>query len=90
MITKEQKEKLVKAFGRSSKDVGSCEVQVAMLSERIKQISLHLKSAKKDYHSQRGLLSMVSRRRTFLNYLKKNQTQNYENVLKSLKEHGYM
>lgn len=90
MITKEAKEKLVIAFGRTPKDVGSSEVQIAVLSERIKQISLHLKTAKKDYHSQRGLLGMVSKRRTFLNYLKKNKAQSYENVLKALKEHGYM
>ncbi len=90
MILAETKEKLIKVFGKSSKDVGSCEVQVAFLSERIKQISGHLKDAPKDFHSQRGLLKLISRRRSFLNYLKKNQTKSYEKVLSSLKEHGYM
>lgn len=90
MISKETMEKLIKVFGKSSKDVGSCEVQVAMLSERIKQISGHLKGSPKDYHSQRGLLCLVGKRRSLLNYLKKNNTQGYEKVLKGLKEHGYM
>jgi small subunit ribosomal protein S15 len=90
MITKEAKEKLIKTFGKSPKDVGSCEVQIAIFSERIRQISEHLKAAKKDHHSQRGLLNLVGRRRTFLNYLKKNDLKSYENVLGSLKEHGYI
>jgi small subunit ribosomal protein S15 len=89
MVAKEVKEKLIKVFGKSSSDVGSCEVQIALLSERIRQVSEHLKIAKKDFHSQLGLLRMVGKRRAFLNYLKENQTQSYEKVLKSLKEHGY-
>lgn len=90
MITKEVKTQLIKTFGKSPKDVGSCEVQIALISERIRQIASHLKDAKKDFHSQQGLLRLVSQRRSFLNYLKKNQIKNYENVLKSLKEHGYL
>jgi small subunit ribosomal protein S15 len=61
-----------------------------LLSERIRQISEHLKIARKDFHSQRGLLSLVGRRRSFLSYLAKNNPQSYENVITSLKEHGYM
>ncbi len=90
MIVKETKEKLIKAFGKSPKDVGSCEVQIALLSERIRQISEHLKAAQKDHHSQRGLLDLVGRRRSFLNYLKENDPKSYENVIGSLKEHGYI
>ncbi len=90
MINKEEKSKLIKAFAKSANDVGSSEVQIALLSERIRQISAHLKGAPKDSHSQRGLLCMVGKRRSFLNYLKKNQAKNYENVLQSLKAHGYM
>lgn len=90
MIAKDVKEKLIKAFGISPKDVGSCQVQVALISERIRQISEHLKTAKKDYHSERGLVCLVGKRRAFLEYLKKNQEQNYQKVLNSLKEHGYM
>jgi small subunit ribosomal protein S15 len=89
MIAKDKKEQIIKAFGKSPKDVGSCEVQIALLSERIRQISEHLKVARKDYHSQRGLLLLVGKRRTFLNYLKKNNKTSYEKVLQSLKEHGY-
>lgn len=90
MINKEVKSKLIKAFGKSANDVGSCEVQVALLSERIRQIAEHLKAARKDYHSQKGLLSLVGKRRTFLKYLKKNSPESYETVVTSLKEHGYM
>lgn len=90
MINKEMKTKLIKAFAKSPTDVGSSEVQIAILSERIRQISAHLKAAPKDSHSQRGLLSLVGRRRSFLSYLKENQAKNYENVLQTLKAHGYM
>ncbi len=89
MLTKEIKEKIIKSFGKSPRDVGSCEVQIALLSERIRQISEHLKKAQKDYHSQRGLILMVGKRRTFLRYLKENDVKSYERVTQSLKEHGY-
>lgn len=90
MINKDSKSKIIKAFAKSSNDVGSCEVQVALLSERIRQISEHLKKSPKDFHSQRGLMLLIGKRRSFLNYLKKNQAKSYENVLSSLKAHGYM
>jgi small subunit ribosomal protein S15 len=90
MIRKEIKEKLIKAFGKSTKDVGSSEVQIALLSERIRQISEHLKKAPKDYHSQRGLLMLVGRRRTFLNYLEKNDLKGFGKVQQNLKENGYL
>ena len=90
MIAPETKEKLIKVFGKSPNDVGSCEVQIAFLSERIKQVSEHLKASPKDKHSQYGLLRMVGRRRVFLRYLAKNNKQNHQNFLNLLKEHGCM
>jgi small subunit ribosomal protein S15 len=90
MINKEAKTKIIKTFGKSANDVGSSQVQVALLSERIRQISEHLKKSPKDFHSQRGLVILVGKRRSFLNYLKKNQAESYANVLSSLKAHGYM
>lgn len=90
MLNKEIKIKLIEAFGKSPKDVGSCEVQIALFSERIRQISEHLKKAPKDFHSQRGLMLLVGKRRTFLNYLKKNAKASYEKVVATLKEFRYM
>lgn len=84
MLTKEQKERIVKGFGRSEKDSGSCEVQIALLTERIKQISDHLKAFPKDNHSRRGLLKLVGRRRRYVQYLRKHDTERYENVIKKL------
>ncbi|NDD55091.1 30S ribosomal protein S15 [bacterium] len=88
MIRPEEKQKLIKAFGKSPNDVGSCEVQIALLSERIKQISNHLKAAPKDFASTRGLMMLIGKRRSFLNYLKKNNEASYNNVVQSLKTHG--
>lgn len=88
MISKETKSLIIKNFAKSANDVGSCEVQIALLSERIKRIAEHLKKAKKDFHSQRGLLLLVGRRRTFLGYLKKNDPKGYESLIQSLKIHG--
>lgn len=88
MIRSEVKEKLIKAFGKSPNDVGSCEVQIALLSERINQISLHLRTAKKDFASLRGLMMLLGKRRSFYNYLKKNNEVSYNNVMQSLKTHG--
>ena len=90
MIQKETKLKLIKAFGKSPEDVGSCEVQCALISERIRQISEHLKVAPKDYSSQRGLMKLVGQRRSFLAYLKKNDEPSHNNVVQSLKAHGLM
>ena len=87
MIRNDVKQKLIKAFGKSPNDVGSCEVQIAVLSERIKQISNHLKEAKKDYSSQRGLMVLIGKRRTFFKYLKKNNEASYNNVMTQLKSH---
>lgn len=90
MIRKETKEKLIKAFGKSANDVGSSEVQIALLSERIRQISEHLKKSPKDFHSQRGLLMLVGKRRVFFRYLEKNDLKGLGKVQQNLKEHGYL
>ena len=82
MLSKEEKEKIIKEFGKSENDTGSCEVQIALLSERIKQISQHLKSFPKDKHSRRGLLRLVGKRRAFFNYLKKSDVSQYEKLMK--------
>ncbi len=84
MLTKEVKEKIIKEFQRAGSDSGSCEVQIALLTERIKQITQHLKSFPKDKHSTRGLIKLVGRRRTFYKYLKKTNPERYGFVVKKL------
>jgi small subunit ribosomal protein S15 len=90
MITKEVKEQLIKSFAQSPHDVGSTEVQIALLSERIRQISEHLKKSPKDVHSERGLLQLVGKRRRIAAYLEKNDKESFEKVQKTLKEHRYI
>ena len=70
-MTKERKTEIIKNFGRDEKDTGSSEVQIALLTERINELTEHLKVHKKDNHSRRGLLQMVGKRRNLLNYLPK-------------------
>ena len=77
-MTKERKTEIIKNFGRDEKDTGSSEVQIALLTERINELTEHLKVHKKDNHSRRGLLQMVGKRRNLLNYLSKNDYQNTE------------
>ena len=84
MITKEQKAELVKQYGKSETDTGSAEVQVAILTARIKELTEHMKSHKKDFHTRRGLLMLVGKRRRLLSYIKKNDIENYRNLIKSL------
>ena len=84
MITKEQKAELVKQYGKSDTDPGSAEVQVAILSARIKELTEHMKSHQKDFHTRRGLLMLVGKRRRLLSYIKKNDIENYRNLIKSL------
>ena len=84
MIAKEQKAELVKKYGKSDTDTGSAEVQVAILSARIKELTEHMKSHKKDFHTRRGLLMLVGKRRRLLSYIKKNDIENYRNLIKSL------
>lgn len=84
MLTKEKKTDVVKKFGKAGADTGSTPVQIALLTERIKDLSTHLKGSKKDYASQRGLLKLVGQRRRLLAYLKKSDLASYNNVLKQL------
>lgn len=80
-----EKQKIIKQFGQTSGDTGSPEVQIALLNSKIKKLSKHLKEHKKDIHSRRGLLSMVSKRRRLLNYLLKKDEKRYKKVIGNLK-----
>ena len=84
MITKEKTSEVVKKFGKGATDSGSTPVQIALLTERIKDLSGHLKGNKKDYSSQRGLLKLVGQRRRLLGYLKKRDLATYNAVIKQL------
>jgi len=84
MLKKDSKEKLVKKYATHKTDTGSPEVQVAVLTEQISQLSDHLKSHKKDNHSRRGLLKMVAKRRKLLSYLSKEDENRYKKLIKSL------
>ena len=83
-ITAEWKQELIKEFATKKDDTGSPEVQVAILSERISNLTEHLKSHNKDFHSRRGLLMMVGQRRRLLDYVKRKQVQRYEDLIKRL------
>ncbi len=83
-ISKERKAELIKEFGKNEKDSGSAEVQVAILTDRIKELTEHMKSHKKDFHTRRGLLMLVGKRRRLLSYIKKNDIENYRSLIKSL------
>ncbi len=80
-ITAERKSTLIKEYATGEGDTGSPEVQVAVLSERIKNLTEHLGSHGKDFHSRRGLLMMVGQRRRLLEYLKKKDTKRYETLI---------
>ena len=83
-LTKEGKAKVINKFRRDSKDTGSPEVQIAILTEEITNLTNHLKEHKHDFHSRRGLLKKVGRRRNLLNYLKKNDIAKYREVHEKL------
>lgn len=83
-LTKEEKAKIVKEFGRDEKDTGSVEVQIAILTKEIEDLTSHLSVHKHDYHSKRGLLMKVGQRRSKLNYLMKNDVTKYREVVKKL------
>lgn len=84
MITKERKAELIKEFGKNEQDSGSAEVQVALLTERIRELTEHMKIHKKDYHTRRGLLMLVGRRRRLLSYIKKGDVEAYRSLIKRL------
>ena len=84
MITKEIKEDIVKEHARSAGDTGSSEVQVAILTERINQLTVHMREHKHDYHSERGLLKLVGQRRRHLAYLNRTDVQRYRDIISKL------
>lgn len=84
MISKEKKAELIKAYGRKEGDTGSPEVQIAILTARIAELTEHLKSNPKDHHSRRGLLMMVGQRRGLLDYLKKTNLEGYRALIEKL------
>lgn len=84
VIVKEEKKKIIDSYKVHTKDTGSSEVQIALLTERINSLSGHFKLHKKDHHSRRGLLALVGKRRRLLNCLKKKDAKKYEDLLGKL------
>ncbi|CDC06993.1 MAG TPA: 30S ribosomal protein S15 [Clostridiaceae bacterium] len=83
-MTKERKQEVINTYKREEKDTGSPEVQIALLTERINELTEHLKVHKKDNHSRRGLLKMVGKRRNLLNYLAKKDVNRYREIVEKL------
>ena len=83
-VTKERKQELISEFGKTATDTGSPEVQISILTTRIADMTEHLRTHKKDYGSQRGLMRMVSRRRRLLDYVKRKNPQLYLDLLRRL------
>lgn len=84
MISKERKQEIVQKYQRDEKDTGSPEVQIALLTERISQLTDHLKDHKQDHSSRRGLLKMVGQRRKLLRYLQNKDVERYRELISSL------
>ena len=83
-VTKERKAELIKEYGKNEKDSGSAAVQVALLTERIRELTEHMKSHKKDFHTRRGLLMLVGQRRRLLGYIKQNDINEYRDLIAKL------
>ena len=83
-MTKERKQEIINTFKRDENDTGSSEVQIALLTERISNLTEHLKVHKKDNHSRRGLFKMIGKRRNLLNYLAKKDLPRYREIVKQL------
>ena len=83
-MTQERKQELITQFGESPTDTGKTEVQVALLTERINELTDHLRTHGKDHHSRRGLLMLVGRRRRFLNYLQHSDLERYRTLIREL------
>ena len=83
-LSKEKKSKIVAEYARSKGDTGSVEVQVALLTERINNLTEHMKEHKHDYHTNRGLLMLVGKRKSLLDYLKGEDVQRYRDLIKKL------
>jgi small subunit ribosomal protein S15 len=85
MLDPKEKAKIIEKYKIHEKDTGSLEIQIALLSEEIKRLLFHLKKHPKDFHSKRGLLKMVAKRRKLLNHLKKKNEKTYNKLVKELK-----
>ena len=83
-MTKERKQEIISTYRRDNKDTGSSEVQIALLTERINELTAHLKIHTHDNHSRRGLLKMVGKRRNLLNYLAKTDVERYKDIVEKL------
>jgi len=83
-LTNEKKRELIDKYGRSDGDTGSAEVQVALLTERINELTEHLREHKKDHHSRRGLLMIVGKRRRLLRYLERSDVERYRGLVADL------
>ena len=83
-LTKEKKSELIGKYGRGDKDTGSAEVQIALLTARVNELTEHLRTHKKDHHSRRGLLMLVGKRRRLLNYLQRTDLDRYRALIKEL------
>lgn len=84
MLDQDRKQGIIERYRMHEGDTGSPEVQIALLTERINYLTEHLKTHKKDFHSQRGLLKMVGRRRGLLNYLRKSAPERYQEIVSKL------
>ena len=84
MISKEKKAEIIKTYGSTPEDTGSPEVQIAILTERIRELTEHLKVNKKDHHSRRGMLKMIGQRRNLLAYLQKKDLEGYRALIEKL------
>lgn len=84
-LTVEEKKKIIKKYAQSKEDTGSPEVQIALLTTKVKKLTKHLKDHKKDVHSRRGLLSLVSKRRRLIAYLLKKDEKRYKKIVNALK-----
>ena len=84
-ITKEKVLDLIKEFGKNDTDTGATETQIAVITERIRNITSHLKNNKKDHSGRRGLVNLVSKRRKLLHYLRDNNVDGFKNILEQLK-----
>ena len=85
MIAKEKKQAIIAEYGRTANDTGSPEVQIAILSARIQELTDHLKENPKDHHSRRGMLKMIGQRRGLLSYLKETDIERYRSLIKSIR-----
>lgn len=83
-LSTEKKEEIIKKFGRDKSDTGSPEVQIALLTERIKELTEHAKLHPKDHHSRRGLIKLVGKRRSLQKYLRRNDLESYTKIVTDL------